>query len=154
MPSSVTLYSSVLICIHNSLLRTARHCTALINATNRLLISLHYSTHTVFKSHVKSSQADFFECELPAAISYRQLLTDENTLNSVLGFPYRLCTDHAENSFIITSRTTSSLPRQSIGPLPAAQQRATNIRRTTACAHRGVFIEPLHGNDHVLLTRA
>jgi hypothetical protein len=43
-----------------------------------LLISLHYSTYKVFKSHAKSSQADFFfDCELPAAISYRQLPTDE-----------------------------------------------------------------------------
>jgi hypothetical protein len=48
----------------------------------------------------------------------------------------------------------SSLPRQSIGPLAVAQQRAINIRRTVACAYRGMFIEPLHGNDHVLLARA
>jgi hypothetical protein len=68
------LYSTTL---HNSL--TAPNCTALVpirfSTANRLLISLHYSTHKVFKSHVKSSQADFFNYALPVAISYRQLLT-------------------------------------------------------------------------------
>jgi hypothetical protein len=29
-----------------------------------------------------------------------------------------------------------------------------NIRRTIACAYRRVFVEPLHGNDNVLLARA
>jgi hypothetical protein len=46
---------------------------ALFNTTNRLLVSLYYTTHKVFTSHAKSSQADFFDYELPAAISYRQL---------------------------------------------------------------------------------
>jgi hypothetical protein len=74
---------SVLLCpslystnLHNSL--TAPNYTALVpirlSTANRLLISLYYSTLKVFKSYVKSSQADFFfNYELPAAISYRQL---------------------------------------------------------------------------------
>jgi hypothetical protein len=61
------LYSATL---HSSL--TALNCTALapirFSTAHRLLISLHYSTHKVFTSHAKSSQADFFfNCELPAA---------------------------------------------------------------------------------------
>jgi hypothetical protein len=67
------LYSSNL---HISLTASSR--TALlpirISTAHRLLISLHYGTLKVFQSHSKSSQADFFDYELPAAISYRQLL--------------------------------------------------------------------------------
>jgi hypothetical protein len=42
------------------------------------------------------------------------------------------------NAFIVTSRTTSSPPRQSTGSPAAAQQRDINTRRTVACAYRGV----------------
>jgi hypothetical protein len=75
---------SVLLCpslystnLHNTV--TAPNCTALVrilfSTANRFLISLYYSTHKVFKSHVISSQTDFFfNYKLPAAISYRQLL--------------------------------------------------------------------------------
>jgi hypothetical protein len=38
-----------------------------------LPISLYYSKHNFFKSQTNYSQADFFNCELPVATSYRQL---------------------------------------------------------------------------------
>jgi hypothetical protein len=70
--SSITLYSSVRICIRNSL--TAPSRTALVpvrySVAHKLLISLHCSTLKVFTSHVESSQADFFfNCELLAALT-------------------------------------------------------------------------------------
>jgi hypothetical protein len=141
------------------------HYTALINATNRRLISLFCSTHKVFKSHANSSQADF--STLTACLL---LLTPPacDWLKNHLGFPYWLGTDHAENSlnccvrlggklacvaqqpakhgptentaFIVTSRTTSSPPRQSIGPLAAAQQRDINTRLTVGRAYRGKYM--------------
>jgi hypothetical protein len=54
------------------------------------------STLKVFTSHVKSSQADFFGCELPAAISYRQLPTLNRTATSYGLSLYRLRTDPTE----------------------------------------------------------
>jgi hypothetical protein len=40
-----------------------------------------------------------------------------------------------------------------MAPLAVAQQQAINTRRTIACAYRGVFIEPLNGNNHILFAR-
>jgi hypothetical protein len=46
--------------------------TMKVSLNHTLPISLYYSTHKVFKSHVKSSQADFnYECHV--AIYYRKL---------------------------------------------------------------------------------
>jgi hypothetical protein len=46
--------------------------TIKVSLNHTLPISLYYSTHEVFKSHIKSSQADF-NCKLPVAISYHKL---------------------------------------------------------------------------------
>jgi hypothetical protein len=80
---------SVLLCpnlysakIHNSL--TAPSCISLVpirfSTAHRLLISLHCSTLKVFTSHVKSSQANFFNCEIRG--SYRRLLEPSTAFNS------------------------------------------------------------------------
>jgi hypothetical protein len=59
------------------------------------------NTLKVFTSHLKSSQADFFDCELPAAISYRQLPTLNWTDTSYRLSLYRLRTDPSENTAFI-----------------------------------------------------
>jgi hypothetical protein len=76
------------------------HYTALINATNRLLVSLYYNTHKVFKTHAKSSQVD-----LSTLTACLLLLTPPayDWLTIHLGFPYRLGTDHAENTVSVVA---------------------------------------------------
>jgi hypothetical protein len=74
MKSSCYFFNhSVIVCpnLHSQFTNCSDpHCTSsnsLFNCTQTPL--------KVFKSHAKSSQADFFfNCELPAAVSYRQLL--------------------------------------------------------------------------------
>jgi hypothetical protein len=107
------LYSTNL---HNSL--TAQSCTALVpirfSTPHRLLISLHYSTHKVFKSQANF----FFDYELPSAISYCQLPRTLNCFQLQLPpgfwihFLWALCIDPVENM-----------------PTAAAQQWDINTRR-------------------------
>jgi hypothetical protein len=95
------LYSTNL---HNSL--TAPIRTALVpisfSTANSLQISLHYSTHKVFKSHVKVSTRLLLNSYrlLAAADSSSLRLPDEITLNSLHGFPHKIGTDHAENTVL------------------------------------------------------
>jgi hypothetical protein len=62
------------------------------------LTALTYRTLKVFTPHIKSSQADIFDCELPAAISYHQLPTLNWTNISHRLLLYRLCTNPTENT--------------------------------------------------------
>jgi hypothetical protein len=62
---------------------------------------------------------------------------------------------HHRNTVSTVTSHPVGVPRDRyVGSLVVAQQRDINIRRIVACAYRGVSIEPLHGNDHVLLARA
>jgi hypothetical protein len=68
------------------------------------------STLKVFTSHVKFSRADFFDCELPAAISYRQLPTLNWTNTSYSLLFYRLCMDPTEKNSLYCWRSLFTEP--------------------------------------------
>jgi hypothetical protein len=141
-----------------------------------LPISLHYGTLKVFTSHVKSSEADFFfNYELPAAISYRHL---PRTRNSSVHNSQRTCSflvlvlstaSCLLNYCLLASEFTSYEPSAQtpqktrlryccvtwpLGCLSASYNILYwDVASIVARAYRGLFIEPLHNNDHVLLAR-
>jgi hypothetical protein len=51
-------------------------------------------------------------------------------------------------------QVTSFLASEFIGALTVGEQRAINICPFVACAYSWVFIEPLQGNDHVLMAHS
>jgi hypothetical protein len=67
------------------------------------MISLHYGTLKVFQSHAKSSQADFFNCKLPAALT---AISSTNCLVmlGILLYSHDIQTRVAENGLLLRQK--------------------------------------------------